>query len=229
MVPSACCQVDPSERLAEVTLQGEPYSVLVNKFPLFQRHMLLVSRRWRPQLLTTPDVAAVHALCAESGLFAYFNSWCAGASVNHLHLHIIDEPPPLCALPLDLETAGGTLQARGYPAHHVVFPLPAGIPQLALALDALIAANYPHNLVLSPTAGYLVPRSRDPELRGRFHVPHEIDIGGPEFCGVFTAYTEAAVAALTQECIETAYRETSVQLERQGCSGDRGLAPRSRL
>ena len=220
--------MDPSERLADITLQGDAYSVLVNKFPLFQRHMLLVSKAWRPQILTGQDIAAVHALCSESGLYAYFNSWCAGASVNHLHLHVVDEAPPLCALPLD-PSPGGTMQARGYPAHHVAFPLPDGIPQLTIALEALINGNFPHNLVLSATVGYLVPRQRDPELRGRFHVPHEIDIGGPEFCGVFTAYTEEDVAALTQECIEKVYRDTSVQLERRGCNSDRNLVSNSRL
>ena len=71
------------------------YMVVVNKFPLARRHVLLCTADLRAQLMRRDDLRTVAAiLTANPALSAYFNSWGASASVNHLHVHIVDEGLP---------------------------------------------------------------------------------------------------------------------------------------
>ena len=104
---------------------GASYEVLTNKFPLFAGHMLLVSRELVPQQMRAVHLKAISELLAGcTGFSAYFNSWCASASVNHFHCHLIDEVPPVAALPLvrgPLVRGVRCLQPEGFPGFCYVF------------------------------------------------------------------------------------------------------------
>ena len=60
-----------NETLKELSLRGGSYAMLVNKFPLFERHMLLVSSQVRPQLLTQGDLTSVAQLTSSTGTLCH--------------------------------------------------------------------------------------------------------------------------------------------------------------
>ena len=92
---------DPREKiLTPLLLNNAPYEILTNKFPLFAGHMLLVSKLPVAQQMTSAHLGAIAELLQSCSMSAYFNSWCVSASVNHFHCHLIDEVPPVAALPL---------------------------------------------------------------------------------------------------------------------------------
>ena len=93
---------NPREKLLKLKFStGSNYEVLTNKFPLFPGHMLLVANELVPQQMRPCHLLAITELLQGcSGFSAYFNSWCASASVNHFHCHLIEELPPVAALPL---------------------------------------------------------------------------------------------------------------------------------
>jgi hypothetical protein len=107
------------ERLVKLQLSSGRYDMLTNKFPLFPKHMLLVANALVPQQMTAAHLSAVTELIGSTaGFCAYFNSWCASASVNHFHCHVIDEQPPVAQLPLvSGPVVAGTrcLQPQGFP------------------------------------------------------------------------------------------------------------------
>merc|ERR1719284_1262093 len=109
----------------EILAELPEYQVLTNRFPLFAGHMLLVAKALVPQQLTTAHLAAVQGLLAAcDGFTAYFNSWCASASVNHFHCHLIDEFPPVTQYPLvNGPTVQGIrcLQPQGFPGFCYAF------------------------------------------------------------------------------------------------------------
>ena len=53
-----------------------------------------------PQQMNLLHLEAINDLTRACSFCAYFNSWCASASVNHFHTHLIGEMPPVTALPL---------------------------------------------------------------------------------------------------------------------------------
>eukprot|EP00658_Telonema_sp_P-2_P011221 TRINITY_DN14261_c0_g1_i4.p1 TRINITY_DN14261_c0_g1~~TRINITY_DN14261_c0_g1_i4.p1 ORF type:complete len:232 (+),score=62.55 TRINITY_DN14261_c0_g1_i4:132-827(+) len=79
--------------------------VLLNKFPMFRRHVLLTATEPQPQLITAASLAQLVRLflvdCPQNWV-GYFNGWSAGASVNHLHWHLslihISEPTRLLSI-----------------------------------------------------------------------------------------------------------------------------------
>ena len=101
---------DPREKiLTPLLLNNAPYEILTNKFPLFAGHMLLVSKLPVAQQMTSAHLGAIAELLQSCSMSAYFNSWCASASVNHFHCHLIDEVPPVATLPL---VPGATVLGR---------------------------------------------------------------------------------------------------------------------
>ena len=115
---------NPGEVMLELDLNGAVYRVLTNKFPLFANHMLLVAESLVPQQMTLPHLRSLVELLQATTFCAYFNSWCASASVNHFHCHLIDEPPPVTELPL---TPGPLVDG-------VRCLIPVGLPWLLLRL-----------------------------------------------------------------------------------------------
>ena len=258
-------RVAPAECLGVVALLAQggesTYRLVVNKWPIYRRHVLLVSDELRPQVLRRADLGAAAAFMRrplKNRLpCLFFNSWSAGASVNHFHFQAADQRLPImdCEVvavaaavaaaaaggqhPSSAAAASSALQLRGFPAHHAVVRLLPGavgaaaapeegrgegggedlgaaftdtaVEQLWRLVSAMQASNQPHNAFFFGGLAVLVPRSRDPRRRGRFHRGcGGVDFGCNEFGGWFTAFTEdafeqydaGAAAAAMQECSE---------------------------
>lgn len=76
------------------------HRLLLNKFPVMTRHLLIVTRRFESQemALTADDFAAIAPLiAARDGLGFYNGGAIAGASQAHKHLQWIPTRPPLAA------------------------------------------------------------------------------------------------------------------------------------
>jgi len=178
-----------SEKLLALDLHNARYTVLANKFPLFKGHMLLVAEALVPQQMTAQHLLAALEVVGSSGHCAYFNSWCASASINHFHCHLIDELPPVAQLPLvpgPIVLGARCLVPANYPGTCYVLEA-----SRAAAVDELVRAmqadNQPHNLLLTPSYVYIWPK---PHVRPAesFDLYPET-VGGPELLGSFTVYT----------------------------------------
>jgi len=180
---------NPGERLLTLPLQGATYHVLTNKFPLFSKHMLLVADALVPQQMTATHLNALTELLQATSFCAYFNSWCASASVNHFHCHVIDEFPPVTRRPLvpgPLVRGVQCLTPHGFPGHCYVFDV-AHVALVASLVLAMQRDNQPHNLLVTPCHLYVWPK---PHVRNpkSFELYPET-VGGPELLGSFTVYT----------------------------------------
>ena len=199
------------ERLMNLQLGAGRYDVLTNKFPLFHKHMLLVADALVPQQMTGTHLSAItELLSATTGFCAYFNSWCASASVNHFHCHLIDEHPPVTKLPLvPGPVIGGArcLQPQGFSGFCYVFPL-ARLTHVEAAIVAMQADNQPHNLLITPRHIYVWPK---PHVRpSRSFDLYPETVGGPELLGSFTVYTTDVYESLSREdCEELARINTA--------------------
>jgi ATP adenylyltransferase len=101
---------------------------LLNKFPVVEHHLLIVTRRFEPQdsALTARDFAALAACMAELNGLGFYNAGTgAGASQRHKHLQIVPLPlgPGETELPIEalLECAAADAQpdrAPGVPFEH---------------------------------------------------------------------------------------------------------------
>lgn len=148
-----------AETLWEGPLFGRDARLLYNKFPFAELHGLLVPdpERQLPQLLTP----AVHGWAWEltqalgtslPGFGLAYNSYGAGASVNHLHFQSF-----LRARPLPVEDRRWVHNGGGedYPGRCQAHDDPIAAWS---ALDALHAGGLPYNLVYRPGRVYLLPR-----------------------------------------------------------------------
>jgi len=185
------------ERVMGVQLETGPYEVLSNKFPLFPKHMLLVSKQLVPQQMTAHHLAAIRELLRASSFCAYFNSWCASASVNHFHCHLIDELPPVGRLSLapgPMVLGQRVLQPQRYPGFCYVFTW----SQLELVdevVRAMQAENQPHNFMFTTRHVYVFPKPLARPARSFELYPETV--GGPELIGSFTVYTREHYDQLT--------------------------------
>lgn len=190
---------NPRERIVQLKLRSGKYDVLSNKFPLFPKHMLLVAQAPVAQQMTYNHLAAITDLLQACSMSAYFNSWRASASVNHFHCHLIDEMPPVTALPLvsgPLVNGQRSWQPQGFPGFCYVFET----HQLALVDDVVRAMqddNQPHNLLFTSRRPlvYVFPKPHQRPSRSFDLYPETV--GGPELIGSFTVYNESDYAALT--------------------------------
>lgn len=149
---------------------------LLNKFPLFEHHILMVTRAFEEQLseLTPEDFAAVAMVLDRLGGLVFFNGGrVGGASQAHKHLQWV----PDGTFPVEAALAGHMTAARGgrlsaYPFRHALAALPADCDatRLGAAFRAacddcgLRAANGllpPYNLLVARGWLLLVPRSRE--------------------------------------------------------------------
>jgi len=212
------------ERIMTVQLPAGPYEVLTNKFPLFPKHMLLVSKLLVPQQMTFHHLSAVSQLLQASSFCAYFNSWCASASVNHFHCHLIDEFPPITDIPLvsgPIVLGSRCLQLQGFPGFCYVFPA----SQLSLVdavIQAMQADNQPHNLMFTQRHIYVFPKPLQRPERSRELYPETV--GGPELIGSFTVYTEDDYNAISASSVDELLRINTAPLPsrllRRGGGGD---------
>ena len=201
------------------------YRVIVNKWPIYKRHVMLVSDELRAQVLLRADLTAAAMFLQQAELpCLFFNSWSAGASVNHFHFQAMDQRVPImdCEVvvvpPCDnAPSSAPALQLRGFAAHHTVVRLlpktspvdaaaapagkesaftDAGVEQLWRLVSAMQAANQPHNVFFFDGLAVVVGRNVDPRRRGRFHQGcGGIDLGCNELAGWFTAFTREAFDA----------------------------------
>lgn len=205
---------NPREKLLKLRLSsGCQYEVLTNKFPLFPGHMLLVACQLVPQQMRHGHLLAIAELLQGcSGFCAYFNSWCASASVNHFHCHLVDEQPPVTRYPLvpgSHVLGQRCLQPEGFPGFCYVFE----IMQLALVdevVRAMQADNQPHNFLFTSRHVYLFPKPLQRPSRSFALYPETV--GGPELLGSFTVYERSDYDALTLETAEELTRMNTAPL-----------------
>lgn len=200
------------ERIMAVHLSSGPYEILTNKFPLFHKHMLLVSKLLVPQQMTFNHLTAICQLLQACSFCAYFNSWCASASVNHFHCHIIDELPPATDFPLisgPMVLGIRCFQPKGFPGFCYVF----NVSQIAL-VDVVILAmqddNQPHNLMFTSRYIYVFPKPLQRPARSFELYPETV--GGPELIGSFTVYNSDDYDAINAASIDELVRINTAPL-----------------
>jgi len=189
------------------------YDVLTNKFPLFPKHMLLVAKALVPQQMTGTHLRAIVELQQSSSFCAYFNSWCASASVNHFHVHLIDEFPPVTSLPLvagPVVAGVRCLQPQGFPGFCYVFPKSRTFPHVDTAVRAMQQDNQPHNLLFTPRFIYVFPKPLARPARSFELYPETV--GGPELIGSFTVYSREVYDGLALEHVDELCRINTAPL-----------------
>ena len=145
---------------------GDSHVVLLNKFPVFELHVLLVTRTLEDQraALTERDVEALWASTEGLRALAFYNAGAtAGASQPHRHLQLV--PLPLSDAiedtPIDRVVRDGAL-----PFPHAVADTPREPSALFRTYRALLAEvgcadGEPHNVLSTPAWTMVVPRSRE--------------------------------------------------------------------
>jgi len=121
---------------------------LLNKFPVVDRHLLIVTRTFEPQeaLLTEADIGALlTCMNAIDGLAFYNSGKIAGASQRHKHLQLAPFPLDPTGVAAPIAAALGSPHHHGAIVHspHLPFPhallwLPADIH--TMSADAVNAA-----------------------------------------------------------------------------------------
>jgi len=152
------------------------HRLLLNKFPVMPRHLLIVTRQFEAQeaALTAHDFAAIAPLIAQNDGLGFYNGGAiAGASQAHKHLQWIPQRPPLAArLPDSL-----TQHAHRFAFRHAFVPLASTVWEgkdvgevLAGHYGTLLEATQtmgedgiptPYNLLLTRDWMWLVPRGAE--------------------------------------------------------------------
>jgi hypothetical protein len=181
------------EVLWEGELGGKPARLLYNKFPFARLHGLLVPEplRQTPQYLTPELHGWAWDLCALSGvpgLCLGFNSYGAGASVNHLHFQSFVQTSPLPIQDARFVHNGGTEP----------YPLPcrrfSDAESAWFELDRLHQRNTPYNLVYSEGCLHLV--ARVPQDSDKLGAPSR-GYGWSEMAGAVTLFSREAFESLS--------------------------------
>jgi ATP adenylyltransferase/5',5'''-P-1,P-4-tetraphosphate phosphorylase II len=180
------------EVLWEGELAGKPARLLYNKFPFARLHGLLVPEPLRetPQYLTPELHGWAWEVCAQSGvpgLCLGYNSYGAGASVNHLHFQSFVQANPLPVQDTRFVHNGGA-EPYALPCQRFTEPVEAW-----LELDRLHQENTPYNLIYSRDCLHLVTR-----------VPQDSDklstqsrgYGWSEMAGALTVFSREAYEGL---------------------------------
>jgi hypothetical protein len=181
------------EILWEGELAGKTARMLYNKFPFARLHGLLVPEPLHqiPQFLASEMHDWAWALCAESGvpgLCLAYNSYGAGASVNHLHFQSFVQTTPLPVQDARFVHNGGD---QSYPLKCQRFDDPR---DAWLELERLHQRGVPYNLIYSRGCLHLVSRVPqdssvlDPASRG---------YGWSEMAGAVTLFSRDAFENLS--------------------------------
>ncbi|MCC6335821.1 MAG: phosphorylase [Myxococcales bacterium] len=133
------------------------HGCLLNKFPVFQHHLLLVTRAFEPQeaWLTRADGEALRFCLGEGGdALGFFNGGAgAGASQPHKHLQVVPMKAPLEPL----------LRSGRLPVRHRLVDTPKDGASLAVEVtkaltDLRVAPGAPWNLLATRDWLLVVPR-----------------------------------------------------------------------
>jgi len=181
------------EILWQGDLAGKPARLLYNKFPFARLHGLLVPEPLSeaPQFLTPELHGWAWDLCAESGVPGIclgYNSYGAGASVNHLHFQSFVPDNPLPLQDARFAHNGGS---ESYPLPCKRFTDPV---ESWLELDRLHQRNTPYNLIYSQGCLHLVARvpqdssKLDAQSRG---------YGWSEMAGAVTLFSRGVFESLS--------------------------------
>jgi ATP adenylyltransferase len=156
------------ERLfvADVT---DTHVALLNKYPVIERHVLLVTRRFADQEapLDAGDCEALALCLEEGGALGFYNAGReAGASQSHRHLQVAWlDPVPVEALFRELGEVKSACEIPRLPFRHA-FRRRAGAADLFEGYRELLDAAgvrppAPYNLLATRDWMLLVPRSRE--------------------------------------------------------------------
>lgn len=176
----------------EGELAGKPARMLYNKFPFARLHGLLVPEPERElaQCLTPELHDWAWEICAGSGtpgLCLGYNSYGAGASVNHMHFQSFVQASPLPVQDARFVHNGGD---ESYPVSCQRF---TDAETAWLQLDQLHQHNTPYNLIYSKGCLHLVARvpqdsnALSPQCRG---------YGWSEMAGAITLFSWEAFESL---------------------------------
>ncbi|WP_374586640.1 DUF4922 domain-containing protein [Ideonella dechloratans] len=216
----------PYEPAMFVADLSDSHVLLLNKFPIFPDHVMVVTRRFMPQTgeLELADFAALaEPMCGIDGAAFMFNGGKeAGASQPHRHLHVL----PRHRLPLlpRFPTGAAPLTVHTLPFFdflHAYLPLDAQLPPTAWArqLQDAVQTGFahcglaphlgelpPYNLLGTRQGVLVVPRRREHWSDGSVHLSVNalnfggwVGVKGPEQIDpVCQAGLKATLAAVTQ-------------------------------
>jgi sulfate adenylyltransferase (ADP) / ATP adenylyltransferase len=152
---------DPRLHVADL---GPFHALLLNKYPVLDGHLLIVTRRWAPQTAfpDPEDFAATAPLLHGRPALAFYNGGPeSGASQPHRHFQAVTLP--LGPVPAAIPTAAWIEQAAAGA------PLP--FPGAAAKLPAALWSEPDPGKKLHATASELLRRSgRDPSAPGSFNL-----------------------------------------------------------
>lgn len=100
----------PADTRLQLCALGSTHIALLNKYPVMERHLLVVTRDFRPQsaALEAEDLAALAVLLERGGGLGFFNGGpTAGASQPHRHLQWVPRQDGELPLLADLDRAPG--------------------------------------------------------------------------------------------------------------------------
>jgi sulfate adenylyltransferase (ADP) / ATP adenylyltransferase len=170
---------------------GEYHALLLNKFPVFSDHLLIVTRRWQDQE-SPPDRADLEVLSlvltAVDGLWFYNGGRAAGASQPHRHLQVVPRASLAAGIPLEARWLAaldsGQVDGFDFP-HHVLPGMQADQLRAALGDDP-----GPHTLIGTRAVTIVVPRGAS--------VVDGQPVNSLAYAGFLAAKTPEGVAAITQ-------------------------------
>jgi ATP adenylyltransferase len=167
---------------------GPAHALLLNKYPVLDDHLLLVTRDWADQEAppTAGDLSALgRALDAMDALWFYNGGRAAGASQPHRHLQLVPRAS-LGGIPLEALLRDGARGGRvaAFAFRHAV--VPGFDPDRILA--ALGPDPGPHTLLGTREAALIVPRSA-PKVDGE-------PVNSLAYAGFLAARSEAGLAAI---------------------------------
>lgn len=153
---------------------GEHHLGVLNKFPVIDRHLLIVTREFEEQTapLTLADFETLAAVIRELGGLGFYNGGTeAGASQRHKHLQWVPEATGDLS-PDAFAPAHGTVENAALPWRHRFVALPnpptgaalcEAFAQACVALDIQPRSGSmpPYNLLVTRRWLLVVPRSRE--------------------------------------------------------------------
>ncbi len=171
----------PWDPALEVGPAGPRHVILLNKFPVMDCHLLVITRQFVDQgaPLDGADFAAILPLMDEAGGFAFYNGGrIAGASQPHRHLQWIprDDVNRLPLLPaIEAAARQGDRASARLPYPHAIAPMPApanasraeGLCRTYRSLCAQLgvlradSAPLPYNLLMTTDAMCVVSRRQE--------------------------------------------------------------------
>lgn len=187
---------------------GPNHALILNKFPIFADHLLLITSRFASQTapLEREDWAAALALLqAADGLLFFNGGEVAGASQPHRHLQLVRAPigPGAGAFPTEAALDSGAL---GVAVASAALP---GDADEAISVSQTLHADLgllheqPYNLLATRRRLWIIPRTTE-HFQG-------VSVNALGFAGSFLVRSERAADALTRAGPLAALRQTGAR------------------